>query len=697
MLFKGPDDALQWVRDVRQTAAPVRNELGRRVAQGFLYYEGIHWIEEDRADTRNGLRRLQTNYNPDTNQLRVTANQVSYRIQKVMASTFPDRLAVEAIPPDRDFSATTIQLAKACQDAVNFGIDESGYLKARRNANANRCIAGTWGIGFSLATYAKVVKDETVQDACLKAFDFDPLRLTLDPYMESSDLNDHEVVVYSDAWTHRKLTRLFGIEFSTEQMENLPEIGQITAYEQAIAAVSSGRIMSHYRTHSKTKGALVHQIHAKSPGSDRFDMMYVVVEMGEKRTYIPKGFESGMETPFGGSGLPLALLHAHHRPRSPWGISDVMMMKEDQNLLNLFKTAEARMMIRSAGFQILLDKRSVPKGTTNDDARNMFSNTVSGVVQWESSDRNRGVTPPQVLQYPQPPQHLSDISAWHTDQIREKSHRAEGTFGQTKSHVPDSSFQRALDEADQVLGARVRNDTQTDGMMLTTMLGTLARLAKEDNPSTLAMLNRAGLSGDDINALGKLDPQKPLITVAIRESSVRYRSRNARVQDLLTALQSQAIDPIRYRTEMARTLDSPIVEMDGVMVNAAAKAVQDILLGQEWEPVPLAEYTTVFQDQFRAAMFDKKATPEAKKRLQRAISNQLAMDAKERGMSDPAMDIQRQNAEIEADAQAGEQVEASLGDTPAEPQTLHDVLTAMEGTTSAASSATTIPYAEPTA
>ncbi|MBK8246564.1 MAG: hypothetical protein IPK85_04070, partial [Gemmatimonadetes bacterium] len=130
MRFKNPTDALQWVRDCRQTAAPVRNELARKVAMGFCYYEGIHWVQEESTSMRNGVRTLETNYSPDTNQVRVTANQVSYRIQKVAASTYPDRISVDAEPPDRDFSASTIMLAKACQDSVNAAIAESGYVNA---------------------------------------------------------------------------------------------------------------------------------------------------------------------------------------------------------------------------------------------------------------------------------------------------------------------------------------------------------------------------------------------------------------------------------------------------------------------------------------------------------------------------------------------------------------------------------------
>lgn len=697
MRFTTKEDALEWVRTTRQTAAPLRDELSRKIAVGHCYHEGIHWLQEIQVQPgRYGYRRLDANYHPEADHLRVTANQITYRVQKVAASTYPDRIAVEARTPDRDFSISTLAAAKASQDAVNSQIDRGGLLAAARNANFARCVAGSWGLGIALTGFKSVVEDVETDDYSLRFFDFDPLKLTLDPFIESRNLIDHDVVVYSDAWTHHKITRELGIAFTPKQLEALQEVGTLTPFEQDLANLSGGRLMAHYRRHSKTKGAMVHQIHAKSPGSSRFDRMWVLVELPEGPV-APTGLGEGMETPFGGCGLPFVLLHAHQRLRSPWGISDVMMMRDDQNIVNLIKTIETRMIQKSAGWQWLLDKRSVPKGTTDDQVKSMFSNAISGVVAYEGRTRNEGIQPPTLVQYPQPPQYLPETLRWHADQIREKTHRAEATFGQTKSHVPDASFQRALDEADQVGGTRVREDIQSYEVLGNTLLGTIAKQCAADVPSMLATLKAAGLTGDDLKILSELDPVRPIVTIAIRESSVRFRSHDARRQDLQIALQAQAIDPMRYRAEMARTLDSPIVHMDGLMTEAASDAVQAILLGKPWEPMPLGEYSVVFMDAFRAATFDRRATPETQQLLRQAMADQLAMDARERSMADPSLDIQRQQAEEQQMAQEAEMVDAQVEAQPPAPSSLAELLEAMQtGGSSAATSTTSLPYAEAT-
>src|SRR5690606_7780707 len=119
-----------------------------------------------------------------------------------------------------------------------------------------------------------------------------------------------------------------------------------------------------------------------------------------------------------------------------------------------------------------VDRNTIGRETTEEAFRSQFTNQVGGPIFWSSGTRYRPGQAPQLLMPPPPPPVLNDLSRQREEAMTRLSHRAEVSFGAVKSHVSDKSFKEAIEQADQVLGARVREDVLTDARMLTVLLGT---------------------------------------------------------------------------------------------------------------------------------------------------------------------------------------------------------------------------------
>jgi len=633
-----PRQVQQWLEERERAYGSLRDQIALRGGIDACYYEGAQWLAVNDAMKSKGnfATRLFTNWNPDSSALRATVNIVSQLTQKSAAATFPSRIEVDGVPGDAAAGGIDAsRLAQVAEDAVNTLVDHTGYLHARREANMRRCIWGTYGVGLSLAAYQRNVRTESFEhkgyDCVLKAFTFEPTRLVLDPDCHERCLDRHEYVIFESPWTVHKIRRVLGIELDET---DLYTIGQLTPMQQNLNRLSQNRLFSAYKEHSETRGAMVCQIHRRD-GSGRFGEMIVAVK-------VPKGDpllvnEQDRRTPFGGTGMPLELLHAHMRADTMWSISDVSMLKDTQDRTNLSATMLFRMMQKSAGYQILVPEGAAPHGMSDEEYEHLFHNTVGGIIRYKPGTKDRPVPPPQLIQHPQPQSFYQEMINQYRQDGRDAVHRSEGHFGATKSHVPDATFRAALEEGDQVHGIRVQEDMDADNRLLGVALATLVRHVQAQSPNLLGMLTRAGFDEDDFAVLLEMDPDHLPVSVRVREASLRYRSHNAKRQDLLEMVQLQALPPGDARFSLARDLDRPLTETDRTMVRDAEKAALAVLAGQEWAPRMLGPYTQVYTDAFRRAMTDRRARldPGAMARLERAIMNQTLKASEEALMSQP--------------------------------------------------------------
>lgn len=674
MDFKNPRAVQDFAEELNESYRPVRAEQARTQMVNMCMYEGLQWIYRGQGIgtqySSNYLNRSPVSWNPDFAKLRVTCNRMARFIQKSAAATCPEDIRVDVTPPDADAGVPASLAAQTQDDLLNAVILSSGLLRSWKNANFLRSITGCWGIGMHLRggdlnlPMGPKGENVTIYDQTFRCYDFDGINLTLDPHNLHLELTEHDCVVYSSVWTLHKIQRVLGITLDEADCKT---VGELTPVFQDTNQLSGGRLYAAYAAHSRTKGAKVHQMHVKSGVNPRFDRMYIAIEPASGDWNVLNIDDP--TNPFGGCGLPFMLLTGHPRGDGKGWISDASMMKDDQDALNLAKTMLFRQMQKNSGWQWLIDKKSLSSGKSEEEFERQFTNTVAGSIFYEGGDRNRPVNPPQLVNYPPPQQFLSMMADESEESMRKQIHRSEGHFGQAKTHVAASTEQMVLEASDDVLGQRSQDDIMRGDAFLRTMLGTAIGLCKRGSPGTLAIAREAGLQPEDFALISGFDENNPPCSVHIRESTVRYKSHTAKRRDLDNTLSLQAIDAFSYRMAYAQDLDSPITEDDRFYASKARKAAFDVLMGNDWEAIPLGEYSRLFIAEFRKALLDRRAMsdPVTKQRLTKAIIDQTEADAAEVAL--------RQALAQGGQPQAGA---APVSEVPEQDQNLSEIMSALE-------------------
>lgn len=627
--LSSPEKGEEFLKDRRAAYDPVRSILCQSVSISRCMYEGCQWLSGGRTSENTEYGRRLTNWNPDSNKLVATVNRIPKLIHETAASSFIDRLEVEvtaraASGIEDEFRAGVLEMM--LNDQVS-SADAMGYAEAARTANFRRCIDGTHGLGLCLYTRPRTVNGrrgeyETV-DQSLRAFAFDPTRLTLDPSCQQRELWQHEDVTYEEVWTTDRIERELGIKIDDDDAQS---IGDIRRVEKKFANLGQGRLYGDLERYSRSKGAVVCWTWYKD-GTGRFTRLLIGIAGAQKTYWVNMDDQTN---PFGGMGLPMVLLHGHHRPDSMWSLSDVALLKDDQDRINLLKTLFFRILQKHAGFQWKVPIDSMKDVMSADEFRDQFNNAVSGQIQYKSGTRDRPHSGPELVKYPDPPSFLMEAARMYQDDMRHQVHRPDITTGSTKSHVPDASYQTAIRNANQVLGNRIREDVTAHEFLLSCVNGTLVSLAKEGTPAVLARLDSLGFDADEYAAIAQTDPVNTGVDVTLRDSVIRYQTKEEKEERLWRGIQAQAIAPSKLRMALA-AMDTPIDDTDRRFQSDSKKAALRVLLGEEWTPRPLGEHAEMFVESFRMAMMDRRAIrdPETSARLDRAVQSQLMLSAQE--------------------------------------------------------------------
>lgn len=684
MQFDNRGQLFSFITESKSAYETMRNLVLSTTSADECYFQGIQWLGSGSRFGSSTLGRTVVQLNPDRSNLRVTANRTTRFTQKVIAQTYPQSINIEVPVPDRDSGVEAQHTAQVVEDAANVGIDGSSLIQAHRQANHVRCVSGTAGIGLTIRNGYKKINvrgaERTMQDRRLTAYPFHISDLILDPGAceDKHDLCDHDFVIHESAWTADKIARVLGVKLDPDDLQT---IGQLQSFKLQINKVSDRTLFESCRQWSKTKGALVYQIHVKGD-TDRFDRMYVVIDKstgrgdGQEMIWVN---EDNHDNPFAGNGMPMVLLHGHRRSGSIFSMGEPRMMRDDQVRLNLLETLFFRHIQKMSGMTVMVDKRSLVNGMSQEEAENQYTNRVGGMWWWDSKGPHQRVNPPSIIQTPPPSPLLVNYAERYTDEMQKSVHRSDPNFGETKSHVPDSSFQKAIEEADQVGQVRISEDLTRIGSLATVMVSTDIASVQMQAPSVLGRLHDAGFREDDFSALLRLSPLDIGFNIRVNPSTVRNRGYNARRQDLDSALQLQAISQMDYRMALSAELDTAITQDDKMFASAAQRAALRIMSGEEWEPIPLGDYGGVFVKAFTKAIHDRRidGDREAKTRLQNAAKAQIQFNLQEQIASDPALALQQQQADQQAAQQAQQQPEPAQGIQPGGSASVGELMAAL--------------------
>lgn len=646
MLFDDVKKLIDFATERRMSYRPCIVDLATRVGILQSYMIGIQWISDNYRlpNGARGLGRYMTDYSPDSNTMRVTVNKVTEYVIKARAATYPNDLSVDVVPSEAEYGIDSIAKSRVVESVANAAIDQSSLLTFAQMTNDARSVSGSHILGLYIQTKKRQMSGENgqvqeVADAEVKATCFEPYRLILDPANFSPNLRDHEDVGYYDVWEINKFRRAFGDMLADAGIiiddDKLQTIGQLAPIEVEMGRLSRGQLYQDFQTYSKSKGLIVQQWHFKDPRG-RFSQWYLMIDT-EQTGLKCLNFDNP-ESPFGGDGLPFVHIRGHAKPRSPWGIGDVAMLRDKQDRLNLISSLTYRIIQKSAGHQWLVDLRAFPHAMDVDTIRNKFTNVVAGLVDYKpQSDRNTVNKPELVTTPPPQPIMLEMAEKIAEDDMQASVFRADINYGVGKSHVPHATNELLVREAGQVLGIRAAEDAQAYEQLIQVLTGTVIKLAQAGSPSVLGKLQQVGLGEQDFATISTVDPEYPACTISVRQGASRYRSPTEREAVMDNALTNQAVTPMQWRMAKATDVDAPLFNADRRMAKAIMDKVDTLVNGSPWVPAFLGEYAEYAMSLLREAALDRRVqqNPQLGQLVMQAIQTQMQMNMQEMAMSQP--------------------------------------------------------------
>lgn len=673
------------IKTARDAASMQRAALATKTGMQELMFLGFQYFMAGDLSFRNstmGRVWAGNQYNPDRSSLRVTSNHITEKVLVAAAATTPTGFSPTVAPPRRDLGPRAAMVSQTMEDLLGAGVDACGLLPAAQTANHCRCISDSYGIGLRIVNGSRVIQmnGQSVElpTRDMVAFPVHPTRLILDPGSEDRDLRMHDTVGHTDVWPVSALRAAFPAAMKPITDDQLKTIGELAGYEVNMASLSDGVLFGRYATFSKTKGARVYQYHRKD-STGRFDEMYVAIEISGGKDDLLWANQDDPTSPFRGDGLPVMLLHGHRRPAGVFGIGEVAMMADSQRIVNLTRTMVMRHLHQFVSPKYLIDARWLGSNVSDEEISNRINNAVGGFIVGKPMSTDRNLQPPALMQSPPFNGQLVEIEDREVDKMRADSMRtAQAAGGGVKTHVADSTYQRALQEGDRVSGIRRMEDCKAYAQIMGVILGTEIKHVQENSASTLARLDKEGFDQQDVVTILQTDAYYPTCGITLAESDLVYRSDGERREKLDGLLATATITPEQYFRAMAE-LDQAVSPDDKFFQMQIQKAVAVFLRSGQWNPLPMGQYNSWVLVELRKALFDKsvKFDPQKQATVVQAIQIQTQFGVQEQIQSNPELVMQQQLAQQEqaheASMQAQEQAQPPEEEQD-QPQTLADLL-----------------------
>lgn len=637
-----------FIIEARDSATGYRGKLAAQVGTFQCYYEGLQYINEVGLDrfVNTSLGRMWTRLNPDLPSLRVTSNHVTEKVITASAATYPSAFAPTIKPSVRDFGPSASAKAQTLEDLVSLAVKGCNVLNVARDVNLRRSVCGSYAFGLGIKAGVRPVtingQTQVLPTKDVFAYEIHPTKLILDPAIDNRDLRQHDYVIHCDVWTINKIRSVFPqLQIKDEDLQT---VGQLTPYEQGLYDLSAGRLWGRYKQYSGTKGARVYQVHRKD-ATGRFGEYYVAIELSQSRLnqQVVWANKDNPTTPFGGDGLPIFMIHGHRRTSGMFGIGEVGMAKDSQDIINLMMTMVLRHTQQFTSPRFIIDKRFFGTMAQDEDIRGKISNGVGMPIIGSPTSADRNIQPPHLLQSPPFQPGLVDLATMASQKMRADTFRTDANTGLgAKSHVPNQVVQTLLQEGDRVMGIRREEDCDEYERMLTVLLGTTIKHVQERSASTLAKLEEEGFDVQDISTILETDANYPTCDLNIDEADLTFVSDSERRQTLALSLQTNAITPLQYQMGMAE-LDQPLTDADRYMRVEIEKMVARLLMGEQWQPKPLGAYNEWVLASLRKALFDKrvKFNPQLTGLVEQAIMAQIQMNVQEQLAASPEYQMQQ--------------------------------------------------------
>lgn len=627
--FKSEAELFKFLDDRHRDSFNTRAEKGYYAIKNRAFYNGFHWLRT--AQTLAGGVRMffgqpgdwREEYASDEG-MRVTVNRITGMTIQNASSTEWKSIGVVAKQPAATPDIEQRVTADLVETVASVAVDSCRLLGSAKRANLERCIDAMHGIGVRIERPA----EGGDRAATIRSFTFDGYQLCLDPTELSHDLRDHHEVLYDEVMTWHAAKRAYGDKLSGIDEKKLRSVAELLPHEVGMMALSNGRMYSHLSSVQNEKAVLVSTLWLRGPGK-RFDRMYVVVDTvgrqgppGNDKRAI--NFENP-ENPYGGCGMPLTLLTGYMRPGEALPISDVGMMCDDQNRLNLSASLYMQQVF-DLTTNVIYAIDSGWMGQNRIDQNSIEEQLRQGILIGRTNGAQR-FAPPQLITRPQPSQSLPADMAAHESGMRQQAFQSNLHAGEAKTHVPDATNQLTVELVEAPLEDRRDEDVGRVGALVEVIAGTMVGLVRRGSAAAIQSLKDAGVNETQIGRLIRaVDPNRLPVSLAVSRDSVRHRTTGQMRRDLIRLAELGVHNDPIIRGELAR-LDFPLSPADKGLERWANRKVADIIAGEEYEPVPLGPLAQVMIDALAEGMRTEPGeVPDARERLMRAYQAQIGLE-----------------------------------------------------------------------
>jgi len=616
-LFEFIDDRMRETQTTRQERAHYANRMRAR-------YNGIQWLQRQSglAATMSSYFRDPTDWSDvyrNNEVMKTTVNRTTMMVQQSAAATNFTGMEIVAAEATTSPSSDRFVQRDLYESAANIVTDLTRMQSVCNRANLERCIDAMHGIGIKICQYT--LDDGTV-DATIKSFEFDGYQLTLDPLNRSSDLRDHEYVMLAEVMTWHAAKREYGDQLNGIDERELKTVAQLMPNEVAHMALSSNTMFTHLQQATNMKALRIVTLWVKGYGK-RFDRMYLVADGIGKAGKVAMNFANPVN-PYGGCGMPIQCFYGYMRPGEIFAISDVGMLADDQDKLNLAATLYWQQVHDfTTNVVYAVDKGWF--GNSRIDQTSIDKMIRQGLLIGSSNGLSK-FQPPMMMTRPSPSGTLAQDMQAHENAMRRVVMQTDLHGGSPKTHIADSTHQLTVELSEAPIDDRRESDLLAVSAVVEVATATLVMMVQAQVPSAVAALTEAGMEPSQIGMLMEIDPLRPPAKLAVTRESVRRRSKGQMKRDLIALAQVGAhTDPV-LRASLA-ALDFPVIESDKSTERWANRMVQLVIRGEQYQPVPMGMMSDVVLEAFRRGMkSDAALDPEVYARLLQAYQSQLVMD-----------------------------------------------------------------------
>ena len=638
-------EVLQRASQLRRDHFHIRAEVAMRSALGITYSNGKHWTTLGGGPHGNvWADTWDEDWDPESSEVRIVDNRIGPLVRRIAASTNATLIETSVTPPDHERSFEASDLAAVSQDILNSLESTIQMTSAARGASSLR-----WRTGSSLIFLVLNQKKRLAPTNILRHPDGSPIEINdqwvrwdyaplAELIWEASnihwDLRRHHTLMMERVYTVRQFEQIFGpLKSYRLKEEDLPVMGELAPHYTQAAELAGSALYNSFSSNSQEKGLRVLTLIEADPRDPvKWPVLFNIVDTSKTSAGSQDELQGVVinmdnpENPFGGDGRFMVKLDAFRRDDAVLSHGAPHVTMQDNDRLNILRSIEFQHLASALHGVWMIDESSV----SVEKFANDLAVGTGGILRWDSRNRQE-TNKPEFVSAPPPSTSYITMAADITAGMREQLHTTPANLGLGKTHIPQGSQDRLLQEAGVVLDNVSVEDSDAYSELLTITLGTIRHTMDQPNRMLARLRDANGFTVSDLETFRRLQPRNVTLRVRVRRHSVVSRSIAERRQELSNAVAEGSITPMQKAIAESEELERPIIRSHELQLQFCRRAIRLIIDGDDWPGIPNLN-TDIFEHAALNAMWGlNMRSPEDREimaRLQKAVivQKQLAIE-----------------------------------------------------------------------